>query len=297
MIKGLKISLKNQSGFSLVAVMVLLVIIGLSAVASLKLFSIQLTSANTIEGRYELNALRDSISEIFFDTESCKASLSGISPETGSVTKVQVKRTAASIAQDVYIVDSSRRYNRLIEFKNFSLDSGGVNIPANSTAITEFVITASVARDTYGTDEIQRRILLEVSTDASGNISSCGVSLADQRRTILQYICNALGGDFVSSQEACQHLTLYADIPGTSGALNLVSTAPGITWFINESNTTLQEVARYTCLTLGGEFDRLGRGGLGDCGELNVRGEVEVLNESATPGSLVIENSGEVFVR
>lgn len=292
-----KMSLKNQFGFSLVTVMVLLVIVGLSVGASFKLFSVQLISANTIEGHYELNALRDSISEIFFDTESCRASLEGVSPETGIVTTVKVKRTTTGVAQDVYIVASSQRYNRLIEFTNFSLDSGGVSISANSTAITEFVITASIARDTFGSDEIQRRIVLEVSTDSSGNIASCGVSLADQRRVVLQYICNTLGGDFISSMEECQHLTLYADIPGINGALNLVSTVPSISWADNDANTLLQEVARYTCLTLGGDFDRLGRGGLGDCGELSVTGKVEVLNESATPGSLVIENSGEVIVR
>lgn len=227
---------KNNQGFSLVETMVAAGMLGLLAMAGVKLMQNQNQAMKTIETKSEYNGIMNDIRTILADSNSCRTTFGGQNAKNMPVgTVTQITQVVAS--GNVTRYTSNANWMQAQAYGNGKIRIIGMRL---SDAATDVETTAGVG-PTVGTTNLiltftsglresnktletfEKSMKLNVTTVAgSTNINDCNSTVADNSLNDMTKACASLAGTYDPATERC-NLTAYTN-PFTPATFVAVST-------------------------------------------------------------------------
>ena len=156
--------IKNESGFTLVEVMVAVGLLGGLAVAGMSLFKNQNKAQKNVEKNYEVTTIANEIRNVLSTPANCLASLNGVNPSGGAVT--YLKKEINSVLTDVYPVNTKLPGD--IKINSYGLVKTHPSLQANETILQ---ITFSKGKSVIREESV-RQIKI-IYSPAAGPISTC----------------------------------------------------------------------------------------------------------------------------
>jgi len=228
----------NQSGFTLVSVMVAVGLMGMLAVGMMKMNETQMKSVKNSETKNELVMLHSQLSQYLLDSEACGKTF-------GDATNVILSGSSQSVASimnkggnPVYSSGLSHKYgNNTISIESMTLkaDTNAVppttslNLPVNSSIDTVLIIRYKKLSNLTAQNSIKKEINLKIQKASSGAIT-CYSQLGSAVDTARQKACEDIGGvwTFLNSVQICVISKITMDSTngiqiGTRNASNIFS--------------------------------------------------------------------------
>ena len=186
--------IKNQSGMSMVEILIVSGMFGFMAVVGMKMMDNQTTDGKRLQNRFALQSTQNLIMGALSSSSFCSTSLSGlidqqinpVNPNTDSPQEFNL--TSMKLGQKELAVNSKLDF---LTFKKFTVK---ITDYANNdgAAFGEFNVEVEMpVKKLTMTRVITIPLLLEVDNDANGNtVSSCASSGQD-----IDDICNDLFGE------------------------------------------------------------------------------------------------------
>ncbi len=204
--------LKSDKGFSLAEVMVAAALLGVIALGSMRMLKTQSKSASTTEAKFEITSALNSIRISLANRDACwnTFGITAGTPENtgtydpnnlaaGTITEILDENGRAKYTSNLVKNNAPRIGGSNVRILSFRLSTASPDIaaiPADSTGQTELIVRFYRGKTTFGKEEIDRKILLNVRTDASGDMVDCGSEAVDSTITDAEFACSSLGGTF-----------------------------------------------------------------------------------------------------
>lgn len=229
---------KNNQGFSLVEVMVAAGMLGLLAMAGVKLMQNQNQAMKTIETKSEYNGIMNDIRTILADSNSCRTTLGGLNAKTtpvGAIWQItQVVQTGAGPTNIARYTGNANWQqapaygNGKIRIVGIRLDDSATDVettsgPGPTVGTTNLVITFTAGLNTQSKqlETFDKNLKLNVTTTAgTTNINDCNSTVADNSLNDMTKACASLNGTYNQATERC----ILVSHPSTPANFSAVST-------------------------------------------------------------------------
>lgn len=204
--------LKSQSGFSLAEIMVAAALMGVIALGTMRMMKTQTKNVSTNEAKMEMASTINSIRVILSEREACYNTF-GITAGTpdntgthdanntpaGDITEIINKDGNTQFTSNTNIPDAPRIGGtnvRILSFRLSTAHSDVETIPDSSSGQTELIVRFYRGKSTFGQPEVEKKILLNTRTDASGIMIDCGSQAVNSTLSDASFTCSTLGGTF-----------------------------------------------------------------------------------------------------
>lgn len=230
---------KNNQGFSLVETMVAAGMLGLLAMAGVKLMQNQNQAMKTIEVKSEYNGLMNDIRTILADSNSCRTTLGGRDAKNhpaapaGTITQITQVTATGPVARYTSNPDwrVAQAYgNGKLRIIGIRLSDAATDVETTGGATPQVGTTNLIITFTSGLREsnkqletFEKMMKLNVTTVAnSTNIADCSSTVSDNSLNDMTKACASIGGTYDQASERC-NLTAYTN-PFTPATFIAVST-------------------------------------------------------------------------
>lgn len=220
-------NLKNQSGLSLVEVVVMLGVTTTISLGFMKLVETQSKGVEKVRVKIEEVRVFEKIKLLLMDTENCNATLVS-SPSApvnitvgGNIADLRTKNGAILYAVNTQIEDIGKIEIESMRVENLPLADGGV--PAGGgEGLVEFIIKSRRLGALVGVenDGVIERINLMVETNAGNEIINCSVNMDTNIDSVVEDSCEALGGLYDSVNNRCN----FECLTGAPSDVDILST-------------------------------------------------------------------------
>lgn len=286
---------RNQRGFSLVELMVATGVLGMLALAVSQLTANQMKSSKTVEKKFEVTTVFEDIRTVLSDQESCTNTLAGrsaISTPAGSIVVINrwINSTATERFRANPVFASAPKYGgganvRIHSFRITGVPGAGPNaVNEGSEGKADLFVRfhgddPTKPKKTFAS-EIERRISLNIRTNAAGNIVTCSSAMADNSENDFNLACQSLDG--TPNQPSCTLQPFPGTLPAPGTQNTAVSTQYLNDWWSAQMLNVVRKDANLV-ETMQGQLVLAGATGAG--GIIVSRGGVTINNGNLTMGN------------
>lgn len=216
-------ALRNQSGFSLVELMVASGLVGLLAVATMKISDINMKSLKRSEASLETQSIVVAITNNLLNGESC---VNTLSPVGGLSNGKNVTEIRNRVNRAIFNTTDSygTRALKIKSMKVRDLDITPSTIPAGQKGYGELNLLVRLERlssqISVSSKIVEKKIPLKVEVDSSKRVLRCYAATENAVDTAKAAACNNIGGVFDSATDECD----LADYPQPDSSNIAVST-------------------------------------------------------------------------
>lgn len=205
--------------------------LGMLAMAGVKLMQNQNQAMKTIEVKSEYNGIMNDIRTILADSNSCRTTFGGRNARNtpaGTVSQITQVVPTGNVAR--YMSNPDWRQglaygNGKLRIIGIRLSATNADIPPASTVGTSnltLTFTSGLRESNKQLETFEKSMKLNVTVDGSSNIVDCNSTVADNSLNDMRKACTSLAGNYDDTSERCI-LTAFSN-PFTAAPFVAVST-------------------------------------------------------------------------